>query len=116
MEDDPGFVLEQSARDDRLVPEPSGREPLLSEELRESDRGIQVDHGSSRLFLSSSMSSANGSTGFRGGGPSPGSVGGFSRPSRTISASFASSRTGLRPSRGGMSSATTRSRSVISTV
>src|SRR5215471_2185821 len=43
-------------------------------------------------------------------------AGGVSQPSRTASASSASTRSGLRPGRGGTISATTRSRSVTSTV
>src|SRR5216684_2688641 len=55
-------------------------------------------------------------TGFRGGGLSLMSVGGVIQPWRTASASIASARIGARPDRGGTSSATTRSRSVINTV
>jgi hypothetical protein len=62
------------------------------------------------------MSWRNVMTGLRGGGSLPTSVGGASQPSRTASASSASTRSGLRPGRGGTISATTRSRSVTSTV
>jgi hypothetical protein len=55
-------------------------------------------------------------TGFLGGVP-PGPIsGGVRHPLRTKSANMASSTASLRPGVGGMSSATTRSRSVISTV
>jgi toxin HigB-1 len=55
-------------------------------------------------------------TGLRGGALPSASAGGVSQPSRTASASSASARSGLRPGCGGTISATTRSRSVISTV
>ena len=65
--------------------------------------------------ISSSCSSVMIGTG-AGGGPAPGAAGGASRPLRTMSASRASARMGLRSARGGTISATMRSRSVTSTV
>ena len=51
-----------------------------------------------------------------GGGPPAAIAGGDTQPSRTASASNGSAKNALRPACGGTNSATTRSRSVTSTV
>src|SRR5262245_59799687 len=75
-------------------------------------RGIEIGHRSARSFSSSFSSSRMLVTGLRGGTVPPGSREGVIQPLRTASASMLSASRGLRPSRGGTSSATTRSRSV----
>src|SRR5262245_43971920 len=112
----PHFVLEQPARDDAPLPQPIRRNPVLGEEGGEGDRAVDVDHRSSRSPSSSRRILRRGATGTRGGGPAPTRAGGVTHPSRTAWARRASARTGLRPSRGGESSATTRSRSTTRTV
>ncbi len=67
-----------------------------------------------RVELAASSSQV--ATGCRGGGPSATTSGAVIQPSRTASARRASASSGARPGRGGPSSATTRSRSVTSTV
>ena len=85
--------------------------------MRESHGGVKVDHRSLRCSSSSARSSWRLATGAgRGGGPDAASVGGLRTPDRTASAKNASARIGLRASLSGPNSATTRSRSVTSTV
>ena len=113
----PYFVLEQPTGHKRPGPECVRGTPILGEEMRQCDRGVNVDH---RSLLSSSSSVRSWSSVMTGagarGGPEAGATGGVNQPFRTASASRASARMGLRSARGGTISATTRSRSVTSTV
>ncbi len=112
----PDLVLEQAAGDQRLLPKPRWWQSVFRQEMSEHNRGIEIDHCSSRSCFSSRSRSRRDITGLRGGGPTAGRAGGVIQPCRTASASKASARSGLRLFCGGTSSATTRSRSVTSTV
>jgi len=112
----PHLVFQQPASGKRLAPQPLRGDTVLREELGKHHGAIQIDHRSARSCASSRRSWRSVVTGCRGGGSAPGKAGGAIHPRRTASASLASARRGLRPSRGGPSSATTRSRSVTRTV
>jgi ABC-type uncharacterized transport system substrate-binding protein len=75
-----------------------------------------IDHRSLRFRSNSRMRSRTDITGLRGGGAPEAMLGGVIQPCRTASASKASAMMGLRLTCGGDNSATTRSRSVTSTV
>ena len=116
MKPGPYLVFGQSARNELSVPQTFGRTSIFSQQLRQRDGGFDVDHRSARSRSSSSRMVASRATGCRGTLP-PGPIsGGVNHPPRTNSASTASSTAWLRPCVGGISSATTRSRSVINTV
>ena len=109
----PQLVLQQSVRDQSLVPERIRRATILDQEMGEGNGRVGADHRSRRFSSSSARTSSSRATGGGvGGGPEAESVGGVSRPDRTASARKASVRTGLRVSLGGPSSATTRPQSV----
>src|SRR3990172_5989670 len=42
VESHPGLVDEEAAREERLVPEAGGRGPVLAQQLRQEDRGVEV--------------------------------------------------------------------------
>src|SRR6266498_3813361 len=115
MDSCPDLVLEKATGDQRLLPQIQRRLPVFGKKLRESDRRVEIDQRSARSRSSSPRSSSSGATGSLGGMEPGGRTGGVTHPWRTASASRASERSGLRVSRGGTSSATTRSRSVMST-
>ena len=113
----PELVLQQPAGDKRVVPQRSGRAAILCKERCERDGRVEIDHRSARSSSSSAMSASSGATGAGvGGGPAFARAGGVNRPRRTSSARSASARIGLLSTLGGTISATTRSRSVTSTV
>src|SRR5207244_10828135 len=112
----PYLVLEQATRGQRLTPETLRRHAILGEEMGQGDGAIEIDHRSARSWPSSLRSWLSLVTGRRGGGSAPGIAGGVIHPRRTASARRASASSGLRLSRGGPGSATTRSRSVTSKI
>jgi len=114
----PKFVFKQATRDQRFLPESVRRTAIFSQKLSKRDGRVEVNQRPSRSCCKSCISSSKLITGFRGGGPAaePAMLGGLIHPSRTASARNASDRNALRPGCGGPSSATTRSRSVTSTV
>ena len=112
----PHFVFKESAGNQRFLPQLLGRRLVFGEKMSERDRSIEVDQRSLRSSDSCRLSSRNDMTGLRGGGVGDASTGGVIQPCRTASASSASASTGLRVLSGGTISATTRSRSVTSTV
>src|SRR5665213_626057 len=107
----PDLDLEQSARNQRLLPEFRGGRSVFGEKLGQENGAIEVDHRSSRSRSMSFINFSNVMTGLRGGSGPDGSAGGRSTPLRTRSASFALVRPESR-AWGGTSSATTLSRSV----
>src|SRR5215212_8217994 len=111
----PDLVFEQAARYEPLGPKGAWRQTFLVEEQRQRDRAVEIDQRSSRSRAIASSSSAEVITGFgRGGGPD--AVGRVIEPSRTIRAITGSDSQSRWSTVGGRSSATTRSRSVTSTV
>jgi len=116
MHSSPDFIFKQTAGNQIFLPQPLGWHTVFCEKVSQGDRGIKIDHLSLRSCSISRSSSRKGMTGLRGGGSVDDSVGGVIQPWRTASASKASARSGLRFFWGGASSATTRSRSVTSTV
>ena len=116
MNPGPNFIFKQTAGDQIFLPEPLGWHTVFCKKVSQGNRGIKIDHLSLRSCSISRNSSRKGMTGFRGGGSVDDSVGGVIQPWRTASASKASASSGLRFFWGGVSSATTRSRSVTSTV
>jgi hypothetical protein len=111
----PDLVLNEAAGDERLAPEGFRRRAVFRQQLRQHDRGIEINQRSPRSCSSSLCSSRKGAIGRRGGGVDALRAGGVIQPLRTASASKASASTGLLVS-GGTISATTRSRSVTSTL
>ena len=105
-----GFATSVSPQSD------AGRTPVFGEELRERDRRFEVDHRSPRSWANSSSSSRSGAIGALAGASVDGIAGGEIHPRRTASASCASASSSAWPACGGDESATTRSRSVTSTV
>src|SRR5438445_9386002 len=116
MDAGPHFVFEQPAGDELALPERLRRRTVLRQQVGQRHRAIDLDHRSSRSWSSSLIRSRNFMTGLRGGAPAPTRVGGVTQPRRTASASMASARKAPLPGCGGTISATTRSRSVTSTV
>ncbi len=116
MNASPNFILKQAAGDQILLPKPFGRRMIFCKKVSQGNRGIEINHRSLRSCSNSRRSLRKDMTGLRGGGAADDSVGGVIQPWRTASASKASARTGLLFCSGGTSSATTRSRSVTSTV
>jgi hypothetical protein len=112
----PHFVFEKTAGNKGLLPELLGRRLVLGEKMCQRYRSIEIDQRSLRSSISWRLSSRNDMIGLRGGGVGDVSAGGVIQPWRTASASSASTSTGLRVVSGGRISATTRSRSVTSTV
>jgi hypothetical protein len=112
----PNLVFDQPAGDQRLAPEAFGRRAVFRQEMRQRNRGIEVDQRSLRSSSSSRCNLRKVVTGLRGGGVEPASAGGVIQPLRTASDNNASASTGLLVLSGGTISATTRSRSVTSTV
>ena len=112
----PELILDQAAGDQRLLPKARRRQAVFRQKMGERNRSVKIDHRSLRSCSSSRSRSRNNITGLRGGGPEALRTGGVIQPWRTASASKASARSGLRLFSGGTSSATTRSRSVTSTV
>src|SRR5258706_1353310 len=112
----PDFVFEEPAGHQRFLQEFIGWRLVFGEQMRKCDRRIEVDQRSVRSSASCRLSSRNDMTGLRGGGVGDANAGGVIQPWRTASASNASASTGLRVCSGGTISATTRSRSVTSTV
>src|SRR5205823_10079791 len=51
----PEFVFEETARDQLPSPQKLGRGAILRQELGQRDRGVQMDHRSSRSCRSSSI-------------------------------------------------------------
>lgn len=111
----PHLLLQKPAAHERLCPQRCRRKPVVSQELRERDERVEVDHRSPLSAASSSTNLASGATGARGGGSSCTVTGAERHPRRMASASTASDANGPRPC-GGHSSATARSRSVTRTV
>ena len=116
MDAGPDLVLKKTAGDQRLLPEAFRRRAIFSKKMRERHRSVEVDQRSLRSCSSSRFSSRKDITGLRGGTPVDGNVGGVIHPCRMASASKASASRGLLLLSGGTISATTRSRSVTSTV
>jgi ABC transporter substrate binding protein len=112
----PYLILDKPARDEGLCPEPFGRGPVLRQQMRERNGGIEVNQRSLRSWSSSFWRLRKQAMGLRGGGVDAASAGGVIQPLRTASESRASASTGLLVLSGGTISATTRSRSVTSTV
>src|SRR6266508_5698079 len=113
----PYLVLEQAAgHKGSRRPERDRGMPILREQLGQGDRCVDVDQRSARSYSSSFRTELKVATGRRGGGPSRSIRGGVTNPSRTAWASRALDAMAPRPSLGGPSSATTRSRSVTRTV
>src|SRR5262245_44967067 len=112
----PHFVLEETTGGQCLVPKALGWDAILGQEMGEDDGGVEIDHRSARSWSSSSRRSRSLVTGRRAGSSARDRTGGVTHPRRTASARRASASSPLRPPRGGPSSATTRSRSVTSTV
>ncbi len=112
----PKLVLEQPAGDERTLPEGVVGTARFAERVGERLGGVDVDHRASRSVRSSASSSSVGATGRRGGLPR-GRVGGRDQTApNQLRQTRASIELAARPVRGGDSSATTRSRSVTSTV
>ena len=116
MNASPNFILKQTAGDQTLLPKPLRWHPVFCKEVSEGNRGVKIDQRSLRSCSSSRSRLRKDMTGLRGGEPADDSMGGVIQPWRTASASKASARSGLRLFWAGASSATTRSRSVTSTV
>src|SRR6266571_4064321 len=116
VDTDPDFVLEEPAGDQGFPPQRGRGRSVFGEKVREHYRSVEIDHRSSRSWSSSASRSLRGATGARGGGSSATIIGAEIQPFRITSAISASATSGLRPARGGTISATTRSRSVTSTV
>jgi hypothetical protein len=112
----PNFIFQEPAGNQRFSPELLGGRLIFGEKMSERNRTIEIDQRSLRSSSSCRLSSRNDMTGLRGGGVGDDSAGGVIQPCRTASASSASASTGLRVFSGGTISATTRSRSVTSTV
>jgi hypothetical protein len=112
----PNFILDQPAGDQRFLPEALRWRAVFGQKMRQRDRSIEVNQSSLRSCLSSLWSLRKEIMGLRGGGVDAASAGGVIQPLRTASDSKASASTGLLVLSGGTSSATTRSRSVTSTV
>src|SRR5215470_3243124 len=112
----PDLIFEEAAGNHGFAPDRFGRRAILCQQMCESDRTVEIDHWSSRSCCNSFSRSRNAMIGLHGGGLRPASTGGVSQPARTASANSASARSWLRPACGGTISATTRSRSVTSTV
>jgi hypothetical protein len=112
----PDLVLDQPAGDQRFLPETFRWRAVFGQKMRQRDRGIEVNQRSLRSCSSSFCSLRKEVTGLRGRGVDAASAGGVIHPLRTASDSKASARTGLLVLSGGTISATTRSRSVTSTV
>jgi hypothetical protein len=89
---------------------------ILSQKMGERHRTIEIDHRSDRSSCKSAKISLSFITGFRAGISLTADSGGLTHPWRTASSKSASEPNGLRPGAGGPSSATTRFRSVTSTV
>jgi hypothetical protein len=66
MNPNPQLILEHPARNQRLAPQRFRRRTILSEEMGERDRGVEIDHRSSRSRCNSSMRVLKGMTGLRG--------------------------------------------------
>jgi hypothetical protein len=112
----PNLTLKETAGDQRFLPELFRGRAVFGQKMCERNRGVEIDQRSLRSWSNSRLRSRKDMTGLREGGPADESAGGLMRPWRTASASNASASTGLRCFSGGTSSATTRSRSVTSTV
>jgi len=109
-------AVDEPAGDQRLLPEAFRWRAVFRQEMSERDRSIKVNQRSFRSCSSSFCSLRKEVTGLRGGGVDAASAGGVIQPLRTASDSNASDSTGLLVLSGGTISATTRSRSVTSTV
>jgi hypothetical protein len=116
MDAGPDLVLKKTAGDQRLLPEAFRRRVIFGEKMRERHRSVEVDQRPLRSCSSSRFSWRKDITGLRGGTPADGNAGGVIHPWRMASASKASASSGLLLLSGGTISATTRSRSVTSTV
>ena len=112
----PDFVLKKAAGDQRLLPKFFRGQAVFCQKMSERNRAVEIDHRSLRSRFSSRSNSRKDMTGLRGGEPAAEREGGVIQPWRAASASKASASTGLLLFSGGTSSATTRSRSVTSTV
>ncbi len=112
----PDFELKEPAGREGRTPERDGRSAVFTQEVRESDRTIEIDQRSARSASSSSSNSFVGAIGWRGGGSPETSPAGVIHPFRTASARAGLVRKGLGASRGGFSSAMTRSCSEMRTV
>jgi hypothetical protein len=112
----PNLVLDEPARNQGLSPQALRRCAVFRQQMRQRNRSIEIDQRSSRSCSSSFCKLRKDVTGLRGGGSEAASAGGVIQPLRTASESKASASTGLLVLSGGTSSATTRSRSVTSTV
>ncbi len=111
------LVFEAPAGDQCSAPEGSRGPAVPGQQPGLRDGRIEIDHRSRRLSSRSARTSSRLATGAGlGGAPDPASAGGASTPDRTASVRKASAGTGLRLSRNGPNSATTRSRSVTSMV
>src|SRR2546427_1451535 len=116
MYSSPNLVLDKPAGDQGFAPEVFRWRAVFRQEMRQRNRSIEVNQRSLRSCSSSFCSLRKVVTGLRGGGVDAASAGGVTQPLRTASDSKASASTGLLVLSGGTSSATTRSRSVTSTV
>ena len=116
----PKFVFQEPAGNDALAPYRRRRQSSLTKQMRQRRRAIEIDQRSSQRSARASSRSFSSSssvvTGRRGGGSPGGILAGVSQPSRTPREVNSSSDTSFRPGRGGTISATTRLRSVTSTV
>ena len=112
----PNLVLEKATGDEIFSPKLFGRRSVLCEKVSQGNGGVEINQRSLRSCSSSFCNLRKDVTGLRGGGPDAASAGGVIQPLRTASDSKASASTGLLVLSGGTSSATTRSRSVTSTV
>ncbi len=112
----PDLVFDEPTGDQRFAPQSFRRRAVLGQKMRQRHRGIEVDQRSLRSSSSSFCSLRKVVTGLRGGGLVAASAGGVTQPLRTASDNNASAKTGLLVCSGGTISATTRSRSVTSTV
>src|SRR5258708_8687024 len=110
------FVLEKAAGGRFLLPHRFGWRWLIHQELSNHRGAVQIDHRSSRSRSKSAISCSNEYplTGLRGGGEPSRIFAGVIQPSRTPRSSTDSTLSGS--CRGGTISATTRLRSVITTV
>lgn len=110
------FVLDQATAHQWFFPHPRRWFGVLCQTLGQENRGVEVDQGSDRSASSPERISSRVMTpGAVGNGPAPIKAG-CKNPLRTASARKASATKGARVSRGGTSSATTRSRSEIKIV
>src|SRR5206468_2834538 len=112
MDAHPQLVLQQPARDERLIPDLRRRFSILGQR----GGGVEVDHRSPRSSSISRRSCRSFATGGAAAGREGDSSAGVIHPRRTASARSASGTRGARAPLGGTSSATTRSRSAMSTV